>query len=34
MYGTIFRMMILPGKEAALIALAANWNQNERHTVD
>ena len=34
MYGTIFRMKILPGKEAALIALAENWNKNERHTVD
>lgn len=34
MYGTIFRMKIIPGYEAELIALAENWNKNERHTVD
>ena len=34
MYGTIFRMKIIPGKEDQLIALAEDWNKNERHTVD
>ena len=30
MYGTIFRMKIIPGYEGELIALAENWNKNER----
>ena len=34
MYGTIFRMKIIPGKESKLIELAVNWNEHERQTVD